>query len=198
MITFISLILFIFLPNEEGILSIQKYSSVNVMNTFKDENYYYFLENMEIDEIINSGIHSLRTLDDFILPMDQSREMKNISFAYIQTPELIVNKQAKKTYFKFGRRIHAAEAKEALMDQYLSFGVRFNENNGMLHEIIFLQNNKAVKPAYKEIKGSGGLIIVSFKTNDIDFNEEAQIKIIDQTESSEKAVFYIDFSLYSP
>ncbi|WP_088032890.1 hypothetical protein [Evansella clarkii] len=168
----------------------------SLSRTFTDDTYFYYLTEQEIDKIIEKGItsSSFFSLEKYILPA--GADSGDVAFAYIEPPALTVARKASETYQLYGRKVKRQEVIKELMDGYLPFSIRFEENKGFLYDAVIEQDGEIISADREEILGGGAIKRAYFNVSAIDFKEEAKLVLID-TVTEEKVIFTVVFSEYN-
>lgn len=167
----------------------------SLSRTFSDDTYFYYLTEQEIDKIIEKRItSSFFSLEKYILPA--GADSGDVAFAYIEPPALTVARKASETYLLYGRKVKRQEVIKELMDGYLPFSIRFEENKGFLYDAVIEQDGEIISADREEILGGGAIKRAYFNVSAIDFKEEAKLVLID-TVTEEKVIFTVVFSEYN-
>jgi hypothetical protein len=167
----------------------------SLSRTFSDDTYFYYLTEQEIDKIIEKRItSSFFSLEKYILPA--GADSGDVAFAYIEPPALTVARKASETYLLYGRKVKRQEVIKELMDGYLPFSIRFEENKGFLYDAVIEQDGEIISADREEILGGGAIKRAYFNVPAIDFKEEAKLVLID-TVTEEKVIFTVVFSEYN-
>ncbi|WP_078594886.1 hypothetical protein [Evansella clarkii] len=167
----------------------------SLSRTFSDDTYFYYLTEQEIDKIIEKGItSSFFSLEKYILPA--GADSGDVAFAYIEPPALTVARKASETYQLYGRKVKRQEIIKELMDGYLPFSIRFEENKGFLYDAVIEQDGEIISADREEILGGGAIKRAYFNVSAIDFKKEAKLVLID-TVTEEKVIFTVVFSEYN-
>lgn len=171
---------------------------VELSYRFVDENYPFFLTNEQIEDAINRGIESLKSIDSYLLPEEECSLLNkdDILFSYIEPPSLVAANIARNIHHLYGRKVRTAEVKEKLMDEYLPFVTRFNANRGYIYDIHFVQGEEKIAPYKTEIKSNGGVVVSYFRVEDINFEQAGKLHIQDVVNKTSERVYLVDFSLY--
>ncbi|MBU9713782.1 hypothetical protein [Evansella tamaricis] len=168
-----------------------------IIFTFEDKDYIYFLKDDQIEQMIRMGISSLHTIDNFLLPAQQNSQLfDEILFAYIDPPTLKVMNLARQTFHQYHRIIHITEAKAVLSDQYLPFVVRFHGGNRQLYDIQLEQNETFFSAEVIEILGTGEGIRAYFPTEMLDFSISAVLHVTDSDDPENIITFEVEFEKY--
>lgn len=154
----------------------------NLDFSFEDKEYYFYMTDGQIASSIQEARESIRLMDPFQLtPDDPEAGLDEISFVYVETPELTVKLEARRIFDHFGRTPSVPEIKESLTDRYLPVKVRFFDNHAYVFDVTVSQevgDETREIGIYEANKSSGSLkqILLDMEQADTDFPLEIRIE----------------------
>ncbi|AOM82084.1 hypothetical protein [Salisediminibacterium beveridgei] len=168
--------------------------------SFEDEGYYFYMTDGEIASAIQEARESIRLTDPFQLTTNNTETvLEEISFVYVEPPELTVKLEARRILDHFGRTPSVPEIKDELSDRYLPVNARFYDHYAYVFDVTVSQgigDEAEEVDTYEANKSSGSLKSVLMDMGQVDTNRPLHIRFEDTSDPSVYVTYSLDFDDY--